>query len=388
MSEYKYKYAHLLTVDSPLYNKAIQKLIFENQNCAEHIFIYLGEKSFSVVEKLNYGKTVLEKSSCTVELIRKALEIAEIVLIHNNGFSNSEIAKLTDAEAGRIVWSVWGPDLYKNDSLKKRRSLFYKSARFIYHLIRYKHIETFKNFQNQIALAESKINKFHAITAGFEGDIAEIKKRFPNVPVLQALYPAESSLDNIILWQEKVLSDNNQHKVRILLGHCAFSHLKHKKWLKNLYPVRDKVELYIPLNYGNKKYADKIEKLAKKLYGNAAIVYRETMTPEKYFVQILAKVDFAIFDFEIQSAYGNALMLLYQGKKVYYPQNSAMYIGLSNAGVAVSKIEDLDIKNIDNLPCLDYKEIQKNIDFATKRMNLKTHAEQWNSVFAFLENSK
>lgn len=386
ISKNSYKYAHIFTVDSFLYNKSIQKLICENYLSDEHIFIYLNEKSYSLVKDLKLGKTILENSSCTVELIRKALEIADIVFIHNNGFSNTEIVKLTDAEANRLIWSVWGPDLYKNDNLRKKRNVFYKILRFVYHLLRYKHVYTQNTISRQVAEADLKINKFRAICAGFEGDIVEIKKRYPDVTVFQALYPGESSLHNIIPWENEVVNDSHQ-KVRILLGHCALKFLQHKKWLKKLASEKDSIELYIPLNYGNKKYADKIEKLAKRLFGTSVICFKTPLTPKDYFIQVLAKVDMAIFDFEIQSAYGNALLLLYLGKKIFYPENSVMYKGLSENGACVFKLEEFDVRSFSN-KFNNNNKTEESIEFARKRLDINTYVNQWKSVFDFRRESE
>lgn len=241
MKENKYKYAHVFTVDSGLYNRTVQQLICEIQNKDEHIFIYMHSLSFSLVKDRNLGATLLEEVPCTVEILRKALGLAQIVVIHNMGFPNAEIMKLSDSEASRLVWSVWGPDLYTNRELVRKRSCLYEFARFCWHLLKFRHIRIIRKNSlvwKQIAFAEAaeaKINKFRAICAGFEGDIEEIRRRFPDVPVHQALYPGECSLEKIAEWKNKLHKNDEPHKrPRVLVGHCAFLHLQHEKWLKKL----------------------------------------------------------------------------------------------------------------------------------------------------------
>ena len=386
----QYKYAHIFTIDSFLYNKTFQRLICEIQSASEHAFIYLNERSYSLVKDENLGKTVLNTAPRTVEVIRDALRIANIVFIHSMDFSNDEIAKLTDDEAGRCVWSVWGPDLYKNNALKARKNWIYEILRFWYRLLRYRHICTAKNIQRQILAAEAKINKFRAICAGFEGDIAEIKKRFPDVPVCQALYPSELFLHDIDSWKKEIEKNTEHHqKVRILLGHCAAPVLKHEKWLKILSAVKDSVEIYLPLNYGDARYAQKIEEQAKRIFGTSAFCYRNSLSAKDYFVQVLGKVDIAIFDVEIQNGYGNALLLMYLGKKVYYPENSVMYRGLSQNGAAVFKtesIESIDEKIWQPSPRTS-ENTSGNIEFCKYRLDKNTYIEQWNSVFRFLQGA-
>ena len=235
MKENKYKYAHVFTVDSGLYNRTVQELICEIQNKDEHIFIYMHSMSFSLVKDRNLGATLLEEVPCTVEILRKALGLAQIVVIHNMGFPNAEIMKLSDSEASRLVWSVWGLDLHVNRKLVRKRSCLYEFVRFCWHLLKYRHIYTNSQMRKQIVFAEAKINKFRAICAGFEGDIEEIRRRFPDVPVHQALYPGECSLEKIAEWKNKLHKNDEPHKgLRVLVGHCAFLHLQHEKWLKKL----------------------------------------------------------------------------------------------------------------------------------------------------------
>lgn len=381
-----YKFAHIFTVDSSMYNKSIQKLICETLDSSKHLFVYMHEYSFLFVKNEELGTSVLNKSPCDVNYIKKILKIADFVIIHNMAFSNREISKLSDDEAGRCVWCVWGPDLYKNSNLLGKSS-GYNFLRTIYHLFCYQNISTANIERENALLADTKISKFKAICAGFEGDIKEIKNRFPSISVYQALYPASFFFDDINGWLKNVNKyDENTNRVKILLGHSAFEFLQHKKWLNRLYKIRDKVELFIPLNYGSEKYADKIEQLAKKKFGENAIVFRERMNPEEYFCKILSQVDIAIFDFNIQSAYGNAILLLFLGKKIYYPENSVMYKGLKKNGVNVFKIEDINVKNINSL-----KENKLNLNdvrFAEKRLKRELFVEQWKMVFDSIEIEK
>lgn len=381
----RYLFAHIFTINSAIYNKSIQKLIKETQNVSEHIFIYIHEDSYLLVKNENFENSFLDNSPCTAELIRKYLGSSDFVFIHSMDFPNKEIVKLSDEEISRCVWSVWGPDLYRNNMLRKKHSFFYTALRSLYHLARYRHIYTSKKLNADIDSAEKKLNKLRAICAGFEGDIDEIKRRFPNVPAFQALYPNEYFLSDIEVWERKYKIENQvpHTKTRILLGHCAMRHLQHKKWLKKLAAVKDSVEIYLPLNYGSEKYADKIQRMAESIFGNSTIVFRERLSTEEYFQKVLSQVDVAIFDFDIQSAYGNALLLLYLDRKIYYPKNSAMYQGLTKQGACVYKIEDIDLKNVSSLAQNQKNKV--NVDFARKRFEPQLYKTQWGEVFNMLK---
>ena len=375
-----YKFAHIFPINSPLYNRNIQKLICESQNKAEHIFIYLHEKSFNLVKDENLGKSVLVPTVYSAEIIKEALHVAKFAVIHSMEFPNTEIAKLSDSEARSCIWSVWGPDLYRYLRIPPKRNFIYEFARLSYHLLKYRHITTRKMILNQIAVADAKIAQFCALCAGFEGDIAKLKERFPDTYIHQAVYPGEYSLEYVAsLKQECPKTETDNKKTRILIGHCAAEILQHEKWIKKLAGTKD-IEIYLPLNYGNQKYGDKIESLAKQYFANNAVVFREPLPFERYYTEILASVDIAIFDMNISNGYGNALYLMYLGKKVFYPENSVMYKNLSQNGAVVFKTEDFDIEN---LKSLDSGEKEKNKLFATKRLDFKCISEQWKALFAF-----
>lgn len=374
-----YKFIHLFTVDSPIYNKSYQDLIFKSQDYTQHLFVYLHEKSFNSRKILE--NTILIKSRCSVELIKDLQRKGEYVIIHNLAMNNRELCKMDKDIASRCIWCVWGPDLYRNIELIKPRSFIYRTLRFLYHILKYHELYTQRKLLEEVKKSELVLNEFKAICAGFEGDIEEIYRRFPLVSVFQALYPGEFYYEDIKKWDLKK-EEVNTSTLKILLGHCGTPLLQHKKWLKRLIPFASQIELYLPLGYGNKSYSDRIERYAKRKFGENVHIYRNKMETEKYYLDILSKVDIAIFDFSIQCAYGNAMLLFHLNKKIFYPKNSVMYNGFLKNGAKVYALENLNIQQLINNKTTTVSE--ENVTYAQRKMMFSSYLQQWNAFYSSL----
>jgi dTDP-N-acetylfucosamine:lipid II N-acetylfucosaminyltransferase len=75
-------------------------------------------------------------------------------------------------------------------------------------------------------------------------------------------------------------------------------------------------EIICPLSYGKSSYAESVIQKGYELFGNKFIPLTEFMPFGKY-LEILAKIDIAIFNHKRQQAVGNITTLLSLGKKVY-----------------------------------------------------------------------
>lgn len=372
----KYYYVHLFTVDSPVYNKSIQDLIYKSHNYEKHLFIYFHKKSYEIAPKS--VNCIYTNETLSITFIEDCEKYADYIIIHNLSLNYKQIGMLKEDIVSKCIWCVWGPDLYRIREWKKHRFFLYQFFRFFYHLIKYHEIYTQRQVFKEIKSAENNLNKLRAICAGFEEDIEEIKRRFPAVPVFQTLYPGEFYLDDIEAW-DKLITSEKTTKTKILLGHCGMPLLQHKKWIKKLSPFSEQIELYIPMGYGNLKYSQMIERFAKRKFKGEIHFFKEKMTPKDYYLQVLSKVDYAIFDFTIQCAYGNAMLLLYLNKAIFYPENSVMYSGLSKLGIKVFKLEDFDVrKKTCYLKMLDNN---SNGVIVKNKMRFESYASQWTHFF-------
>lgn len=186
--------------------------------------------------------------------LKKYFEIGDYIIIHALNYSTKDIAQLTDEECKRIIWCVWEHDLY---TVESTHNIFYLLARKIYRILKR------QKYYNK--KAAEKISKFKGIAAGFVGDKFTRKERYENdVVVCQALYPMGYYSSDLEKWETECEPHSN---LKILLGHSAYPFLNHEFWIEKLTPYKDKIELYLPLAYGNSEYAKEIKEKATDVFG-------------------------------------------------------------------------------------------------------------------------
>lgn len=124
--------------------------------------------------------------------------------------------------------------------------------------------------------------------------------------------------------------------ITLLLGNSDTPTNNHLEMLEVLKRFKDEaIKIVIPLNYGNRKYGDIIERHAISIFGQDKILaLRDFMDREAYY-QILDEVDVAVMNHYRTQAAGNTLALLYRGKKVFIHEISSTYKLLNSNNIIV-----------------------------------------------------
>lgn len=354
----KYNFIHIFLNKSKIFNTATQNLINELDLPYKHLFVYAFEEDMKNVLADN---SIFDKDVRRTTGLKKYFEIGDYIIIHALNYSTKDIAQLTDEECKRIIWCVWGHDLY---TVESKHNIFYLLARKIYRILKR------QKYYNK--KAAEKISKFKGIVAGFVGDKFTIKERYGNdVVVYQALYPMGYYSSDLEKWKVECKPHSS---LRVLLGHCAYQFLNHDFWIEKLKLYKDKIELYLPLSYGNDEYAKKIKAKAINIFGGYKVCCLEKFTSSKEYFQYLCNIDVAIFDYKHQSAFGNILLLLYLKKRIYLNPNGIMYKGLKSVGANIFTTDEVvnnEFKLITN------KELLNNHKLATKILDFNNIKKQW-----------
>lgn len=362
MQKPHYSYIHLFLHPAKMFNQGAQQMVEELPHAQNHLFVYAWEESMPARRT---EQTILDNSIMGLDGLRKYLGMADYVVVHHLTYSYEELAALTEEEAGKIIWFVWGNDLYR---MPARQDRLYLLVRKVYRVLKGK-----EKYKEQ---ARRTVSRFHAINAGFVGDRDYIRRMFGDqVQLYDASYPMGYFAEDLDRW-----ADTTPHReLGVLIGHCAAKYLKHKKYLQKLLPYKGKIHLYVPLSYGGDAYAKKICGLPAALYGEENVTVPLTrMSPEEY-VKMLSRVDVAIFDYKQQAGLGNLYLLMYLGKKIFLNPQGTLYKGFREIGCEVYDVRRMDQLSLEELACSAPS--AKNREVARKVFDHNELRRTWAQVF-------
>jgi len=361
INKHTYDFVHFFLINSCKFNTETRNLLRTISQEHKHLFVFRKEPfdDTSVCDE----DTIIDAKIGNVDKIPEYLERGKWLFIHGLTYDKKQLSKLDICYAKRIIWGIWGSDLYR---IPKYNNLFYVKLRDFYYNLQGKGDKALRPV----------ISNFKAIFLGFKRDAIEIQRRFSkDIPIFNALYPAGFYLDDI---NRITLSNIKYEKIRIMVGHSAYSFLNHKKILKILARFKGKIEIFLPFSYGDAEYAQSIEIYARELFDDSEIhVITKMMSSEDYFI-FLSQMDCAIFDYERQAAFGNMIWLLYLNKMLFLSSKGVMYKGFVD--------ENLDVYTIDDLVNMDIESIKKkkmrnkNIEYATSLLNFELIQQQWKNA--------
>lgn len=324
----QYDIIHFFMADSEIFNNSFRTFIEDTIDVSIlQLFVYRYDcKASGIGQKEN---VITDNSIGSVLSIDKYLEIGRYIFIHGLNYSDNDIAGIKKSTAERVVWCVWGHDLY---SFFGRRNIIHDFLWDCYNDIKNKFAKT---------RAFKKKKLFRAYVAGFSGDRYYIEKKYHVYgKVYDAVYPMGYYLSDIKRWEKE--TERKGSKIKIMVGHSAFPFINHISVINRLACMKERIQVYLPLSYGVMDYASEVKDYAKRILGEEnVVIFDEMLTPQKYF-NVLQEIDAAVFDFDNQSAYGNMLVLLYLNKPLFLSKKGVMYKGFKKDGVDVWTIEDIN----------------------------------------------
>lgn len=323
------------------FNNGIIKLINENPldfNMKDHLFIMT---SISKYKELKHYSNVKYEPQILKNQYRKFLRYAsftDYIFMHSLPLSLTQMMLLKKNVASKIVWCIWGHDLYGKKLKLKGLSIYRKLRRIAYRFL-----------FNLIYV--NRVKQFYAIGIGFKYDALEIRRLYDDVQIVMTPYGfgyPKAEVDKAIC-EYKNNEIEKHSKSKIMIGHSSYSFLKHEEILNKLLKYKgDNISITIPLSYGDKNYGANIEKIAKQLFEEKVQIVKEYMSLTDY-VKYLMSVDIAIFDYEHQSALGNIFLLLYLGKKVYLSNQGIIHWAMRAEGIKIYNAHDIGSVPIDVL---------------------------------------
>lgn len=231
----------------------------------------------------------------------------------------------------KIYINFWGGDFYSFKDKSKNR-------KYIYNVICKCKCLLFSDYDYQVLTKLFKIEKEYKFTF-FPGYKYNIKQYSMN------------KKDNII-----------NHDIKILLGNSATKENQHIDALNKLSKYSSKkITIYCPLSYGNEKYADTVTEHGQKLFGDHFQPITKFMDYDKY-IELLSSCDMAIFNHNRQQSFGNIMMALALGLKVYINEENTLYYVFTNLGCNVYNFSDLNNDTYFDFIRYSNKEIKQNYE--------------------------
>lgn len=335
-----------MPIDSNIYNNMIIEMINSDRrfDVTEHFFLFTNKASFEISKQYENVYFTQKSFSC---ILKEALEI-DYIFIHGLNISFFQEILIKKDIAHKLIWCVWGHDLYRYSSTFNKESAN-KIKRYIQrYLVKFIEIPFVK--------------KFYAIAYGFTYDQFEIGRLFGDkIKIFEAPYGLGYNIEEVKKVRQNIVVKKDKECINVMIGHCGYPFLNHIEVLELLKKYRDKnIIIYLPLNYGLDEYIKEIEQYLED-YPIKTILLKEKLAPLEY-LNYIAKMDIAIFDFTRQAALANIQLLLYFGKKVYLNREGIVYKGLKIENKIVFDIADIYTQNFEEFSNICDELLQNKLD--------------------------
>ncbi|ESP95124.1 TDP-N-acetylfucosamine:lipid II N-acetylfucosaminyltransferase [Pseudoalteromonas luteoviolacea] len=287
-------------------------------------FLFGGSAKESVINNSNVH--IVNKSAksylCGYAALLKRLFTADKVMLH--GLFDNRLLMLLSAMPWllkKCTWFLWGGDLY-----------VYKERK--------------QNAFNEF-FRKRVIKKLGNIATYVKGDYQLAQQWYQTeaeyMPCL--LYPS-----NIIVGDPNVHSISkpaDSEKKVLVVGNSADPQNNHLELLQVLREWKGAIgKLYLPLSYGDNKYAGQVIEQYKKEFGEDVITPILDYLPLQEYLAMIAEADIAVYGHRRQQAMGNTLQLLSKGKTVYLRGDVTQWAYFDSVGITVKDINKVDENNL------------------------------------------
>jgi hypothetical protein len=149
------------------------------------------------------------------------------------------------------------------------------------------------------------------------------------------------------LYKELNINSHKEGTINIQIGNSADPTNNHMEIFGKLSKyANEDITIYVPLSYGDSKYAQEVIKKGYEVFGDKFKPMLDFMPYEEY-LQFLGKIDIAIFAHRRQQAMGNTITLLGLGKKVYMRSDVVQWKLFDELNVKVYEIDKFSLELMD-----------------------------------------
>lgn len=279
-------------------------------NINDHYFMVRGKEKYGLTFKKPYSKNIVYRGKSFFKTLT-AVNKAEKIIIH--GLWSRHTARLLLLQPWvlkKCYWIMWGGDFYapeKQNWIKKQV------------IKRIGHCVTFLKGDYELA------QKWYGATGKYEECLAYSSNVF----------------------QPLDLPIKSESTLFIQIGNSAKATNNHLEIFEKLRPFKEHdIRLIVPLSYaGDARYISKVIEEGTKIFGGKFEPLTEFMPYEDY-LNLLSKIDIAIFNYKRQQGMSNLIALLGLGKKVYIHNDITPYRLFQEIGIHIHDIDHIELTPI------------------------------------------
>lgn len=346
------KVIHFITDDKFL-NSAIE--LFEDIEELDNRYINIIFDKDEPFQYITSNQVERKQISDIYEMITNP-DLCDVIVLHNLASLPCQLIKEVNAKI-KVVWFSWGFDIYENKKpqfplipLKHQIKPKTISLRYRLRLLNEGRRTYFKRLKvNDSHGRQDFIDAIHRVdyySGVFPIEWDYLKKNsFFRAKQITFIYPPRIEYKSFDILYKNIFPKGNtiqvSHSATVLGNHRnTFWRLRHLD-LKNR-------KILVPLSYGGDSlYRASVCKMGKRLFGDNFIPITAFMEYDKY-VALTESVSVAIHNTVRQIAVGNIYINLWNGAKVFLPEDSINYKFFTKAGFHVFSIEkDLNQEEID-----------------------------------------
>ena len=313
-----YKYVHIIHNDK--FIVPFMEFVAKHFDANEHLYIFAFDDNmvkFPIPEGRNVkditnrypGKKNLLKFSAAVtpHIIR-----AKKVILH--GLFSSDLVNYFYTHRWflkKCYWVMWGGDFYFPEKQSYRKRHVIKKMGFVVNGLR----QDYELAREWYALEGEYVKCFSYTTN---------------------------------LHTETEFKEKKHTHINILVGNSADKTNEHLSVFEQLLKFRDEdIRVYVPLSYGNAQYADDVIRAGKELFGEKFIPLQKYL-PFNEYMDLLSMIDIAVFNHQRQQAFGNIVLLMSLGVKIFMNRDSALQSLFKEYALTVYDNKNISLELLDN----------------------------------------
>jgi dTDP-N-acetylfucosamine:lipid II N-acetylfucosaminyltransferase len=317
------------------------EFINENFDSNEHSFFYITSQKFQYGLTKDHDVKFFHTDPDFKKLV-PLLKQAEKIILH--GLWRDKINQIlldNPLFLLKSYWVMWGGDFYSPDTKNKEHHQTIGSLGF---LVSYSQgdIDLVRRWYN----AKGKAIKCFAYTSN--------------------------------LYRPSNIINKEEPQKNVLVGNSGAENNNHITLLKRLSKFKSELNsIIVPLSYASssdKEYAKEVIKYGQLTYGEKFQPLVEFLPFDKY-LELLKKIDIALFDHNRQQAMGTIVTLLGLGCKVFMKSSVTTWDTIGSHGI---KLFDIDNLESDFTCSID---VGHNITKLAEHFSEQALVNQWNSVF-------